>query len=89
MISMKRRLYILIPIDINLERESLYGRLKRCIEFCERILEDPSLDYSIKLKAAAVLAQLASRASKIITEMQLEDIERRIEELEEETKRES
>lgn len=86
---MKRMLYVLIPIDVNLERESLYDRLKRCIEFCERILEDPSLDYEAKLKTAAVLAQLAFRASKIITEAQLEELERRIEELEKEAERES
>lgn len=83
---MKRKLYILIPLDINLERESLYERLKHYIEICERILEDPILDYETKLKAAAVLAQLASRVGKLLTEIQLDDIERRLEELEEEVK---
>lgn len=82
--TMKKRLYVLFPIDVNLERESLYERLKHCIEFCERILEEPDLDYDVKLKAAAVLAQLASRASKIITDVQLKEIEVRLEGLEKE-----
>ncbi|MEM3547031.1 MAG: hypothetical protein QXU47_00335 [Candidatus Bathyarchaeia archaeon] len=46
-------------------------------------LRRPEPDYTTKLKTAAVSAQLASRASKVITEIQLEDIERRIKEIEE------
>ncbi|MEM2791898.1 MAG: hypothetical protein QW099_02495 [Candidatus Bathyarchaeia archaeon] len=83
---MRGRLHILISIDVSLERESLFERLKRYIEVCERILEDPNVNYETKLKAATVLAQLASRAGKLLTEIQLDDIERRLEELEEEVK---
>lgn len=84
---MRRRLYILIPIDIAVEREALFHRLKRYIEVCERILEDPNLEYELKLKAAAVLAQLASRAEKVITDLQLDEIEEWIDELEGKVKR--
>lgn len=82
-----KKVFILIPLDIRLEREELYGRLKRYIEVCERILENPNIDYEAKLKAATVLAQLTARAGKIITEMQLDEIQEQLLKLEKKMKR--
>ncbi|MEM2687946.1 MAG: hypothetical protein QW796_06325 [Thermoproteota archaeon] len=77
-----KKLYILIPLDIGLERETLYEKLKHYINVCEKVLEDPHMDYDTKLKAATVLAQLTARAGKILTEIQLDEIHKMIEELE-------
>ncbi|MBS7612611.1 hypothetical protein KEJ27_10525 [Candidatus Bathyarchaeota archaeon] len=40
-----KKLFILIPINVKLEREELYGRLKRYIGICERILEYPRFEW--------------------------------------------
>jgi len=81
------KLWVLFPIDVKVERESLYERLKQYIETVERILNDEDVDYETRMKAAGILAQLIGKAAKVITDSQLDEIQSGLEDLRERMKK--
>jgi len=80
----KVRILAVLRLDFKVEREDLYHRLKRYIELLERIIDDPSVDHGLRIKALNTLSSLVSRAEKIITDAELDELEERISQLEEE-----
>lgn len=81
------KFWIMFPIDFKVEREALYERLKHYIGSIESILNDDSIDYETKMKAASVLTQLIGKANKVITDAQLNEIQERMDELMERIKK--
>ena len=72
---------------MNVERRELHERLKWVIERVEEIFNDPTLDIKFKLRAAEVIATIASKTNVIIRDYEIEEYEQAIERLTEEIQR--
>jgi len=75
------------PLVLNIpeEREQLYKRLKELIARCESIVYSVKpLDEETRLRAISALASLVRVAASLVEDMQLDEIQGRIESLEQE-----
>lgn len=73
---------LILGLEVQVEREDLYLRLRRVAEKLEAILNNPDLTLKAKLRAAAIIASITSAATTVIRDYQIAKLETEIEELE-------
>jgi len=85
---MKPPLTVRVPLilEVQVEREDLYGRVKRIIQTLEGKVYAKKTKPEEKAWAAKLLAELVTKACKVLSDYEVEAFERELKELEREIK---
>jgi broad specificity phosphatase PhoE len=73
-----------LPIDVPKEREEIYSRLKRALETAEAIANNRKLKGKTRIEALRLVGYICQIMLGAVKDVQVEDIERKLEELEKE-----
>jgi hypothetical protein len=79
---------VLIPIEIEPERERLFHELKDALKRAEKIANDGRVKMKTRLEAFRLVGYIASILAGMLKDFQMDEIQRKLMELEEELKRE-
>lgn len=69
-----------IALDVRLERENLYIRLKKAIETLEKIAKTTKNEV-LRVRAYRALGDLVDKSGRLLRDVEVEELERTIEEL--------
>jgi hypothetical protein len=83
-LELKVLIRIELPIDVPKEREEIYNRLKRALEMAEAIANNRKLKGKTRLEALRLIGYIGQVMLGAVKDAQIEDVEKRIEELEKE-----
>ncbi|MEM2906055.1 MAG: hypothetical protein QW057_07630 [Candidatus Bathyarchaeia archaeon] len=85
---MKPRLTVRAPLilEVQVEREDLYWRVKKLIQRLEQKIYAKRTRQHERAAATRLLAELVGKASRVLSDYEVEALEREIEELEEKSR---
>jgi len=85
--AVNARLTVRVPLilEVQVEREDLYWRVKKLIETLESKIYARRTKQRERVTATRLLAELVSKASKVLSDYEVEALEREIAELEAES----